>query len=638
MNTFFIYLLKSGIWIAVFWLIYWFFLRKEIFFRFNRLFLLAGLPAALLLPLWQITYRVNLVLPIRESVLPDFSGAASVATVAHFDISTLLLWIYLSGVAIVLFRNLLGIAKIRRFISNGIVSRHERVRVVQTALVSGSFSFFNYIFINNLLQISPKEKELIVEHEKVHVLQYHWVDLLMIQLVSALQWFNPFIYLYQKSIKENQEFMADRAVLEHGNSPAFYQAVLINNTFRSPIFELTNSFTHNKLNRISIMKTTVNHPARKWASMLLIPALAIFLWISAKPAYSISFVNQAITLPANDTIKPKPLIIIDGKEYLDMAIDAITNFVNTENIDKIEVLKDKSAIDIYGEKGENGVILITTKTLLPDNKISSNDANKELNIKSLNKQENSASPIGSIQMSDDTVTIRPAVAGKRFLVLDIDGNEYDSLKNNVLFDSNDKMILKYGETTLIGSDIRYIPANDEKPLYIVDGVQLSSLQNILPKDVLSINVLKNNTAIKKYGTIGKNGVIVVTSKKAVDAKDEIVDEPQKLPEFIGEEGDLMEYLGYNLKYPKEVIAVDVNIRVFYSFIVGKDGTVRNIEFYTGHIEKDSNNPKVMEAYKLCKAEAIRIIALTSKQWKPAIDKNGAPVSYKMTLPIWFKLH
>jgi opacity protein-like surface antigen len=112
---------------------------------------------------------------------------------------------------------------------------------------------------------------------------------------------------------------------------------------------------------------------------------------------------------------------------------------------------------------------------------------------------------------------------------------------------------------------------------------------------------------------------------------------QVLPEFIGEGGSIMEYLGYNLKYPEEAIKAGVNIRVIYSFVVEANGTVKDIKWVTTHVEKDGNNPNVIAAQKACEKAAYEIIESTSNQWKP-VKKDNLPVKTELSLPIWFKFH
>jgi len=112
---------------------------------------------------------------------------------------------------------------------------------------------------------------------------------------------------------------------------------------------------------------------------------------------------------------------------------------------------------------------------------------------------------------------------------------------------------------------------------------------------------------------------------------------QSVPEFTGEYGNIVEYLGYNLKYPEESIKAGVNIRAYYSFFVETDGSVTDIKWTSTYVEKDGQNPDVVAAQKACEKAALEIIESTSKQWKPA-EKDGLPVRAEMSLPIWFKFH
>jgi beta-lactamase regulating signal transducer with metallopeptidase domain len=117
---------------------------------------------------------------------------------------------------------------------------------------------------------------------------------------------------------------------------------------------------------------------------------------------------------------------------------------------------------------------------------------------------------------------------------------------------------------------------------------------------------------------------------------ENAEDSQLTPEFIGS-SNIMEYLGYNLKYPEEAIKAGVNIRVVYSFVVETDSTVTNIKWVTTHIERDSENPEVIAAWKACEKVAYEIIESTSTMWRPA-QKDDMPVRAEMSLPIWFKFH
>jgi len=144
------------------------------------------------------------------------------------------------------------------------------------------------------------------------------------------------------------------------------------------------------------------------------------------------------------------------------------------------------------------------------------------------------------------------------------------------------------------------------------------------KNIEHVNITVNGSSIQVRWVSG-----------ALAAKDDENSQPK--PEFIGKEGNIMEYLGYNLKYPEEAILAGVNIRVIYSFVVEKDGSIKDIKWVTTHIEKNSKDPLVVAAKKACEKAAYDIIASTSKQWKPA-KKGNLSVSAEMSLPVWFKFH
>jgi TonB-dependent SusC/RagA subfamily outer membrane receptor len=106
------------------------------------------------------------------------------------------------------------------------------------------------------------------------------------------------------------------------------------------------------------MKKNVTVPAKKFATFLLIPVLAVFLGAFAQPDYPVSDSQEDEVTTVNDSVLvPAPLILLDGVaiSYGDL------QKIDPEKLETVEVLKDKQAIEVYGEKGKNGVIIITTK-------------------------------------------------------------------------------------------------------------------------------------------------------------------------------------------------------------------------------------------------------------------------------------
>nr|WP_199079888.1 M56 family metallopeptidase [Pedobacter sp. ASV19] len=407
-----IYLLKSALYTLIFLGIYWCFLKNETFYRFNRWFLLLGLLSALALPFYTYTYQVHLVSPLNIS--------DPVSTAAGPKDTGFPLWIYvlsgtyLTGICFLVLRHLTGILKIQQIIVKHGYILSDGFKLIETPDFKASFSIFNYIIMDSKAHSSPLEKRLVLAHELAHVKQMHWVDLLLGQLFCTLQWFNPFAWTYLDRIKQNHEFLADEAVLLQGHSVAVYRATLINHTLGTQVFALASSFAQiDQLKRIKMMMKPASASFRKFAVLLVLPALAFFLWAFAKPELIISPLavskiaqpkvvqEKPVTtvvqkkkiaaskpksrdkapeesktvkapvftasVPADSIVKqesvvvkmpdatPEPLVFVDGAERTSMS------GLNPDDIAAIYVLKDKSAIAEYGERGRNGVVKIELK-------------------------------------------------------------------------------------------------------------------------------------------------------------------------------------------------------------------------------------------------------------------------------------
>lgn len=278
MNELGMYLLKSSIWIAAFWLIWRLFLHNERFFRFNRFFLFLGLLTSLILPFCKYTYVQKLILPLSNS-LPTSEAATTAVAGNSINLGLIALAIYVLGVIGFSAYFVFGILKINKMAKNAVIQEDKNLKILNSSEIESSFSFMNYIFMNNYPGISEMEKKIVLLHEQIHAGQKHWIDTLMAQFLLIMQWFNPFMYLYLRAIKQNHEFLADEAVLNEGNSPAVYQAVLINSTLKAPVFSFANSFAYpDKKKRIQMMKKKTCNQMKKAATLLLVPALAVFLW------------------------------------------------------------------------------------------------------------------------------------------------------------------------------------------------------------------------------------------------------------------------------------------------------------------------------------------------------------------------
>ena len=145
--------------------------------------------------------------------------------------------------------------------------------------------FFSYVFVNP--SITETEMREIVNHEMVHIRQKHWFDLVLIELLCILQWFNPLTWLYLRFIRQNHEYLADEVALQRTSDPAVYKAILLNQIVGVPVVSLANSFNYSlNKKRFNMMKNIISSPYRKMKILFILPVFAIVLYSFAEPEYS----------------------------------------------------------------------------------------------------------------------------------------------------------------------------------------------------------------------------------------------------------------------------------------------------------------------------------------------------------------
>lgn len=256
------FILESGISLSFMAMIYVIFLRKETFFRLNRLFLMGSVLFSVALPFF--TFRVYDPRPVMlpEVTVTPYRNVLEVVTVYGHDLSLtveqtvlsadLLIWIYLSGVTFFLGRFLLRIWGIVLLIRRHPVKVSDRIKVVYVDNPGSPFSFLNYIFVNRSHQQNEGFQRMMA-HEVEHVKQGHSLDVMLLELLTVFQWFNPFMWMLRHAVRENHEFLADRALLESGVSRVYYKKLLLSQ-FAGGQLLLTNHFNYSIIkNRMKMM-------------------------------------------------------------------------------------------------------------------------------------------------------------------------------------------------------------------------------------------------------------------------------------------------------------------------------------------------------------------------------------------------
>ena len=281
MNSLFIYLIQSGISLAVWYLIYWLFMRKDTFFSVNRFYLVLSVLFSFTLPLFKFSlpfvgsnseyvYLLEAIIITPEKLTESINS--------HLDLYQMLGIIYLTGVGIFLLRFVFQLIQIGLLVHKYGISKKEGFSFVITNPHFIPFSFFNIIFLGNDIA-DQKVLEKIITHEKIHIQQKHSVDIILLELLTIIQWFNPFMVFYKKTLKNIHEFLADKGVLTEGINKIDYQELLVNQSIGIQLIGISNNFSQSLIKRRLIMMSKSKSQKFKLLKMAFILPLALFLTI-----------------------------------------------------------------------------------------------------------------------------------------------------------------------------------------------------------------------------------------------------------------------------------------------------------------------------------------------------------------------
>ncbi len=256
------FIIESGVSISLLALIYILFLRKETFFRINRLFLLGSVLFSVVLPMLRLRVFAPKPVMLSEITVTQYRNVLESITVyghgfaGHIEKTVLsaqtVIYIYLAGVTVLLGLFIFRILQILLKINNNKVEQAQGFKLVLLDKETTPFSFLNYVFVSrNLLNEAGYSRML--AHELEHVRQGHSFDVIVLEILTAFQWFNPFLWLLRRAIRENHEFLADQAVLNLGASRGEYKQLLLNQFIGGQLV-IANNFNYSLIkNRIKMM-------------------------------------------------------------------------------------------------------------------------------------------------------------------------------------------------------------------------------------------------------------------------------------------------------------------------------------------------------------------------------------------------
>ena len=347
MNELIVYTLKSAFVLSLLYLPYTLMLRRERFFRLNRMTLVGILVTALLIPICRYKVHVpvenssSTIVQTQELVYRTEIIIVGTDASVHWGVWEWLTLIYAIGVGFMLCLRIYQLTQIRRIMRQGCLWRQKEDDGVTLYCHAGNeapFSWMRSIVVSQ--QDYENNRREILLHERAHIRCYHSLDILLLTVVETLQWWNPMVYRLGNSLRNVHEYEADDYVLRQGVSLNGYQQLLARKALAGTAFVFANNFNSNHvMKRIEMMKRPDSSPWMRSKVLYLVPLIAFSLVISATPVI-------------------EPLLFLDGEEISRERMNQLTK----DSIDHIDVLTSPSATEIYGERAKGGAVIISSKS------------------------------------------------------------------------------------------------------------------------------------------------------------------------------------------------------------------------------------------------------------------------------------
>ncbi len=550
MGLFFVYILKSSVCLAAFYLFYRLLMARETFHRFNRFALLGILLLSCLLPLIEVNVKQEP--EVRQTMLTlgqllMMADAESSATVGAVEEATVT-WVqmallaYLSGILFFAFRNACSLMRLLMLLKSGsrqhvdcyLPGRREHVTLIVHNKEVAPFSWMKYIVISRK-DLEENGREILI-HELAHIRNRHSLDLLVADVCVFFQWFNPASWLMKQELQNIHEYEADEAVIEEGVDAKQYQLLLIKKAVGTRLYSMANSFNHSKLKkRITMMLKEKSSPWACLKYLYVLPVAAVAVTAFARPEVSekveeisavkvndlAAIVETKVAESVGDTTKPAGvtyvpvevneklkgtpvLTVVEQMPAYPGGMAALMEYFK-ENMRYPASAKERGlqgrvtvqfVVDKDGSIKEPKVIRSIDQEL---------DEEALRLVKSMSKWEPG-------RQNGEPVAVKFAVPVPFKLDADVRMSE--------------QLVIQEVRTSMDGG--RGIP------LYIVDGKEVSAsvMRALKPESIAAVSVLKDKSATAIYGERAKHGVVVITLKEG----DSAIDMPEKKPEGAGKDG------------------------------------------------------------------------------------------------------
>ncbi len=354
------YLIKSSVCLLLLLVFYKLVLEKEKMHQFNRAYLLGSILFSFLAPL----YVINIYIPVETLDFPlDFDEELlngeilqQKKEISYWTIAGILSL----TISIVFFiRFIVNLSKI--IIK---IKKHTKIKIDNATLVLvedliSPHTFWNYIFINKEEYANEKLEEELLTHELTHVTQRHTIDVLLIELLKIIFWFNPLFYFLKKLIQLNHEFIADNEVIHLHKNISEYQHLLLNKAAWNNDYYLASNLNYSLTKKRLVMMSTQTSKVNSWLKRLaVIPLLTGSIYVFAERVESYEMKNNTLLdsdisnleFPKSEETNISPLEDIKRKlSDKDALKSSIENKDNSKHtfLASIEKTEDQAILKCY---------------------------------------------------------------------------------------------------------------------------------------------------------------------------------------------------------------------------------------------------------------------------------------------------
>ena len=372
MSAFLIYAIKSAILLTLLFVPGIFLMFKEKMFRFNRMTLLAILMLSLMLPLCNFSRLSMDRMPAVQAIERGLIQAGIPVEIPNYisteDITSQerpFPWFYVVSILYGIGVMTILCIRLREVLSMGLIIRRgsiwakeeDGIRIYCHAENVAPFSWLRNIVISEA-DYKENGREIIL-HEKAHILYHHSADILLLTLVEAVQWWNPFVYLLGMYLRDVHEYEADDYVLRQGISCHAYSELVIRKAVGANSYTFANNFNHSLTKkRISMMLKTNSKRSRRSRVLYVLPMIALALSAFATPEFKTAsnFIEQTVKHTDN-------IFMLKGKVASNLNVNRYLVYIWNYNpnempqlIDSVDVKDGKFDFSINLDQPYSGML------------------------------------------------------------------------------------------------------------------------------------------------------------------------------------------------------------------------------------------------------------------------------------------